>query len=1349
MIIAMRKTLGDVVIMEGSESSNGNVLPIKQEPAFLEQENETNDHEYEEEFYGNNFQGYGKYRKNAYNHRGRARGSFYSGRGNFNKNKDFQGSQDGNQQKSHQQNSRGGRGNHQLNPKDRATGKPRVCNTCKSIYHFVKDCPVMKEKDSDTSYFLDSIKGEDCETIDTAYETIMLLDGVSRRALVDSGCVTSVCGSTWLDDFKKGSLTNSLKIKEEYPLATKKFRFGDGPTQASSKIVKLPISLCGKERMLEAFVIEGDIPLLLSKTAMSEFEAILDFKNDTISMGGIEQTMHVAKTGHYVVDIDHPVEEIDLVMLCKEEKDPKKAALKLHRYFGHPSSKRLTDLIKNSDADQRMVKYINELDCDTCARFKRERPKPKASLMTSSEFNGVVALDLKELSTGDLMIHMIDMFTRFSGTSIIKNKHQNTIIDAMFSIWISIFGRPKLVFNDNGGEFTNDSFISVCESLGIVVKATAANSPFSNGVCERRNGLIGETFDKIMEDVKCSPAIALAWATNANNSYNNSYGFSSYQLVLGKTPSIPGLDNIQLASELNDTTVSKMIADHLNAMYLSRQAYIKATQSALLKRALSDRVTFQDEKYFLGDQVYFKRKNLKRWCGPAVVIGQDGKIVIVRQGGFTLRVHASRVALRSRAEKEILGEVCQPTEDPNKQVSVLEKQNTPQENVQNVDDQSDTDDDDLHLNTANEQQTLGDNDGAHLPGELNPSENLEEESTEEREHHRDLASESLEGTVLRDNQSKANQDSGKWESIEFKKNGVLDIRSGDTIRWKDPSDDESEWEEAKVSGPAGKVTGKYKNLFNVVKSKDESEHNVQLDKVQVEKSTEKVLYIEEERSYVVNVPKDRYHELPIQKAMDEEMERWKSYETYREVYDRGQKTISTRWVVTEKQNGYKARLVVRGFEEVDEAGLSDSPTADKATLRLILSIAASENWKLQSIDVKSAYLQAETLERDVFVKPPKKFKKPGLIWQLDKPAYGLIDSARNWYDSISNFLISLGCKKCIYDKALFYYCIDNKLIGLMLMHVDDFLFCGTAKFHTDVIKPLKKKYETSRHEHGAFKYIGIDISQDDLGITLDQTKYIQCVQKVQVKAARQEEAEEKLTKEEQTEYLSLLGKISWLAQMTRPDLKYDVYHYSRHNKNTTVQNQLDLNGIVSKVYNQHQSMRFPKLNIKKPWKLVVYADASFGNLDNKVNSARGYIVLLCDGEHACILTWNSNKVSRVVTSVLESETIALKDGIRHAELLRTILCTVKYNTHECDKAILPIIAFTDSSQLWKSIHSTKRCKDVALHRDICLLQEKLQESIISEIRWISNELQIADCLTKNGAHPKKLAIVVETGKLNV
>ena len=94
-----------------------------------------------------------------------------------------------------------------------------------------------------------------------------------------------------------------------------------------------------------------------------------------------------------------------------------------------------------------------------------------------------------------------------------------------FAIWISIFGPPKTVLSDNGGEFANEGFIDLCQNLNINFITTAAEAPWSNGLVERHNGIIGDAVSKVMEDTNCSVEIALCWAINAKNSLQNIHGF--------------------------------------------------------------------------------------------------------------------------------------------------------------------------------------------------------------------------------------------------------------------------------------------------------------------------------------------------------------------------------------------------------------------------------------------------------------------------------------------------------------------------------------------------------------------------------------------------------------------------------------------------------------------------------------------------------------------------------------------------------------------------------------------------------------------------------------------------------
>ena len=65
-------------------------------------------------------------------------------------------------------------------------------------------------------------------------------------------------------------------------------------------------------------------------------------------------------------------------------------------------------------------------------------------------------------------------------------------------------------------------------------------------------------------------------------------------------------------------------------------------------------MTNYETEYYTGDKVYFKKKNQKKWSGPATVIGKEGKLVFIRQGGSMFRVHVTKLVLQKRADEEII-----------------------------------------------------------------------------------------------------------------------------------------------------------------------------------------------------------------------------------------------------------------------------------------------------------------------------------------------------------------------------------------------------------------------------------------------------------------------------------------------------------------------------------------------------------------------------------------------------------------------------------------------------------------------------------------------------------------------
>ncbi|KAK1629192.1 hypothetical protein QYE76_003507 [Lolium multiflorum] len=118
--------------------------------------------------------------------------------------------------------------------------------------------------------------------------------------------------------------------------------------------------------------------------------------------------------------------------------------------------------------------------------------------------------------------------------------------------------------------------------------------------------------------------------------------------------------------------------------------------------------------------------------------------------------------------------------------------------------------------------------------------------------------------------------------------------------------------------------------------------------------------------------------------------------------------IGTKWIFKNKQDEFgnvvrnKARLVAQGFSQVEgiDFGETYAPVARLESIRILLSYASHHNFKLQQMDVKSAFLNGP-LHEEVYVKQPPGFEDlnfPNHVYKLDKALYGLKQAPRAWFE---------------------------------------------------------------------------------------------------------------------------------------------------------------------------------------------------------------------------------------------------------------------------------------------------------------------------------------------------------------
>ena len=122
---------------------------------------------------------------------------------------------------------------------------------------------------------------------------------------------------------------------------------------------------------------------------------------------------------------------------------------------------------------------------------------------------------------------------------------------------------------------------------------------------------------------------------------------------------------------------------------------------------------------------------------------------------------------------------------------------------------------------------------------------------------------------------------------------------------------------------------------------------------------------------------------------------------------------------------YKVRIVAGGHRQVEGVNYTKtfSAAAKMPTVRVILANATHQNWEIEHVDVKSAYLNAP-LKETIYIKPPRGVLKPGQegkVLRLLKGLYGLKQAGRGWYLEMSKvFVNNLGSKRSAIDHSVFF-----------------------------------------------------------------------------------------------------------------------------------------------------------------------------------------------------------------------------------------------------------------------------------------------------------------------------------------
>ena len=309
------------------------------------------------------------------------------------------------------------------------------CFNCGKKDHIVRYCPQRRRKLSDRndSAFLTESGVDESAQMDTeedighgkSYLILFSSDvgksGVSPLtfetlacAVVDSGCTKSVVGRYWVEQYEH-TLDSCQLAQMVWEDCNTPFKFGDGEEIMSRQKVKIPGKIGSRNVLIDACVVEKDLPLLLSSLSMKKAGAVIDFKSDRMRFQGQWVDLMETKSEHlYYVPLctkrrqftgpEHRRPNLVLkvtkeALLGKDRKQIRQRVTKLHRQFSHPPSDKLKTLLRNAGFERR--EYLDLIDevskgCEFCLRYKQAKARPAVGLPGRKECNEIEEMDSKD-----------------------------------------------------------------------------------------------------------------------------------------------------------------------------------------------------------------------------------------------------------------------------------------------------------------------------------------------------------------------------------------------------------------------------------------------------------------------------------------------------------------------------------------------------------------------------------------------------------------------------------------------------------------------------------------------------------------------------------------------------------------------------------------------------------------------------------------------------------------------------------------------------------------------------------------------------------------------------------------
>ena len=382
----------------------------------------------------------------------------------------------------------------------------------------------------------------------------------------------------------------------------------------------------------------------------------------------------------------------------------------------------------------------------------------------------------------------------------------------------------------------------------------------------------------------------------------------------------------------------------------------------------------------------------------------------------------------------------------------------------------------------------------------------------------------------------------------------------------------------------------------------------------------------------------------------------------------------------EAEATHKARLIVQGMNEECDDTYSPTPMAE--SIRLVITLAVSNNWDIRFTDVSTAFLHADVIGNP-YVYPPEteNLDNTNTVWKLNKAQYGLKSAPKAWNQHLTKVLKGLGWTQSVLDECIFFKQNQNiekeesetpttvdkfPITGLIAVYVDDLIVCGTTETTDEFYKEFEKSCTISAPERlevngPEVTFLGFQYSRHENYVKINPKEYVKkiliafdCIdckpratpgQNSEFEIDKKEREKFLLDKYEHKIYRRIVGQTLWVSSIRR-DVAFPVKELSKHAHDPTKQDMLNAIHLLKYLKGTIDECVYIKpIGNNGKFEITVFTDADLGGCRTSRKSTSGGCIAL-SGEISH--TW-AGQQNTIADSSAESEFTGLAQACKEAK----------------------------------------------------------------------------------------------------